>query len=415
MTRPHQQSVLRRWGVGACLTVLIVIGLLGLSGGLLLWVVPLVLIGVAVAVWRARRQRAQRLIDYLHHATRTGQPMLALLDAAALDESIGMNHRLRGVMADLRNGEPLHLALGRNVPELTRRELDLVAVGERTGRLEAMLARLTHRRSHLDRQAIGDPGLTMGMAMLVLTWCAMIFGFAGFGIAHRVLPKFQRIFADIGVAPPTDLPHPGSPGWLAASVALGLVGWAGVIVMLAVFTGSRVATARWWSPWRSVVDGLAWHLPALAGAMRSRALGDLCGTAGEAVDAGLPLPQAAREAGRSCGNRVLARRAVAWAQQMEAGAAPADAARAARLPRLISGMLAPSGAAPDAARTLRFCADHYAASYSRATELLRAAVIPLLVSAQALMVGLLAVWVVRSVVALLEGVMASADGLGAGL
>jgi type II secretory pathway component PulF len=59
---------------------------------------------------------------------------------------------------------------------------------------------------------------------------------------------------------------------------------------------------------------------------------------------------------------------------MDRGADPASAARSARLPDLVCGMLAPaqrSNALPD---TLNFLARYYESRFSRAAEVLRASI-----------------------------------------
>jgi type IV pilus assembly protein PilC len=415
MARRSGQIDWINWAGGLAFSAAVIVLLQLVSASLLIWVTPMLVMIVTVMIWRIRRQRAQRLLGYLNHAVSTGQPIVATLEAAEMDEAGGMGRGLWGLIHDLRGGESLSASLMRNMPEVNQRELNLIAVGERTGRLSVMLHRLTHShaRGEMDRNSVGDPGLTTGAAATILCTSFFMFGLAGYGFMALIVPKFQRVFSDFGRPLPVDLPYPGSPGWAVLTLIVGALGALGVAAMLMAFTGARIATGRWPNSWRWLVDPMVWHLPIFGGMLRGRALSDLCKAAAEGVKAGLPLHHCVREAGQSCGNRMITVRAARWAGAMEGGASIGRAALNAGLPRMIGRMLESANHTEAAGRTLDFLADYYDGRFSRITELLRGTMIPLLVLMQALLVGLLGLWLVRCTVAILEATMAESGLWGA--
>ena len=409
----EEQTAVMRWFLGVCSTVILVIGALFVSGGTLAWFLPFLLVILAALIWRGRRGHARRVLGYLHHATRTGQPMLNVVEAASIDESPGTAKRLGVLVAGLRAGQPLSAAIERALPEISLRELNLIALGERTGRLSELLGRIDRSRQEQDMAEGREPGMPLGMRILVLGVSAFLFGFVGMGLVMFVLPALREIFSDFGLDPSAAVPGPQAAAWAVLTCILGLLAWAGLLSTLFIFTGSRVATGRWSACWSWFTDPLVWYVPFVGTAVRARALGDWCFGLRQGVDVGLPIDKAAADAGECCGNRVLAERTVQMTRMLEAGVDLAEAARRSRMPRMIHGMLASAKGGDQTVCTLAFLTDHYEARFGRIEALLRGAVIPALVLINGLFVGVLAIWMVQSVVALLTVVMKAAPQWGA--
>ena len=104
-------------------------------------------------------------------------------------------------------------------------------------------------------------------------------------------------------------------------------------------------------------------------------MADVCNVLADALEAGHAPPQALTNAAELKLNAVLRRRLRRWAQRVEAGVPLADAARAARMPKLLVGMLS-SASGADVPRVLQFLARYYESRFSRASELLRGAILP---------------------------------------
>jgi type II secretory pathway component PulF len=156
------------------------------------------------------------------------------------------------------------------------------------------------------------------------------------------------------------------------------------VVVLAVISGRmlwelipRGSTS--FSPFRAITDRLAWFIPPWRTVARSRGFADVCHVLAEAADAGQPLDRALAEAAEACANRVLELRVRQWSQRVSAGVSMSDAARQAKMPTLLVGMLSTAQGPGGIQDVLRFLLRYYDSRYSTAMALLNGAAIPLMV------------------------------------
>jgi type IV pilus assembly protein PilC len=210
----------------------------------------------------------------------------------------------------------------------------------------------------------------MTAAMSLLVMMILIF----------VMPKFEEIFKDFGLRlPPAtraliNLGHGAFEyefiPFLMGLFVLGVLGNA----FRGAFGGPGSSSAG-----RSeMLDEILWRVPLVHGLQRDQGLADAFQTIADALRTGRPLPRAIEEAAQVRMNGVLRRRLRRWYTGMEAGLPADEAARGAPLPALVAGMIA-SGKGGDPAQAAEFLAAYYGGRFSRARELVRAAIVPVLV------------------------------------
>ena len=106
-------------------------------------------------------------------------------------------------------------------------------------------------------------------------------------------------------------------------------------------------------------------------------------------------------------NVVLRSRLRAWADHAARGATLADAARAARMPRIAVEMLSAAQNATQAADVLDFLARYHASRFSRARMFLQSAGVPLMTIAFAIVVAFVAISLLAPLVSLIQNLSAS--------
>ncbi len=324
---------------------------------------------LGVAARAVRRRRAATVLAYLEQAVRLNQPLDKLLAAGAASERGRVAQRLADVRSNLECGLSVADSLSVAVPEVPTRWVGQVAFGEATGRLPQALERLV--REDVRRPA--DPPEGRAFAAWYPPLLVAVAGLVVTLIDVFILPKFVQIFHDFG------LPLPRLTLWLAGVgdwfpyVALALA------VVLLTLLGLRLrdlagdGTPSWLLA--GVRDRLGWSLPVVGSMTRDRSLADLCAALADAAEQGFPLEAALDRARQLDLNAVLRRRVARWAGGLAQGLDPVAAARGAKLPRLIAGLMSTVPAA-DAPAALRFAARFYASRHAARRQVLAAAYLP---------------------------------------
>ncbi|MFI5377857.1 MAG: type II secretion system F family protein [Tepidisphaerales bacterium] len=334
-------------------------------------IVPCLLIVLATALIlrSVRRRRGLAVLGYLDQAMRMNQPLPESLSAAAAGERGFLRRRLYSVRDALVGGVPVGVALEVCVPEVPLVTARLIASAESLGAVRTVLRSIVHNEQTKGERR-GDDWFFARFYPLVF---ASLAAFIVFMLMVFIVPKFERIFRDFKIAP-----GPWFDGLVFFARNLGFL----VLIPLGGYIWLYVALRLWeiflprdrQTVWRRVFDWVAWHTPVVAANTRLACLANAMQILAAGVEAGFALPDALLQTMQLRQNGYFTQRLETWHRAMLGGAAPAAAARQARMPGLVAGMLTCSGT--DLANTLRFLSMHYAEHYSRAAAVIRAAVIP---------------------------------------
>jgi type IV pilus assembly protein PilC len=198
-----------------------------------------------------------------------------------------------------------------------------------------------------------------------------------------VMPKYKTIFADFH----TDLPGTTKFLLLISDWFTDDYGW--LILLLIVITATFLLTT-----WLSKPNCFT----------RSRDWADVCRVMADSLEAGLPLDVALRAASELTIAPSVRRRLDRWADDVQQGQSPPDAARAAGMPPLITGMTTTGLAATNMADVFRFLSRYYAGKFSRLAILLQGAAVPATAIAFGAIVAFVALSLFTPMIALINSV-----------
>ncbi len=387
------------------------LGMLVLLSGLFAYTVPFLLLFAppaallfvllfARASRKARQRRASTVLGYLEQAVRLNLPLTAMLDVAARSERGRVRRRLERIAATLTEGGTLGEALERDVPEVDWRTRRTIAAAEAMGRLPTVLTGLYRRNLSGLREASSTPVMGGAYGMVMCCFVLTVLG----AMNLLIFPRFIDIFDDFGTALPwvTRVTFEWSVG-----VTYGLIVVA--VVMVGLVAGRALRTIgrseREEPAGRRFFDRWAWRLPWLGGVVRSRAWREAFQMTAEGLRAGRGLPDALRGAATAGGNAVAQRRLTHLAAAVERGEPVGAAAGAARLGRLERGILSSASLTPDLVRAFEFLSRYHAGRFSRAVLLMRAAALPVVTLALAVVVGWIAVSLMMPLATLIESLV----------
>ncbi len=322
-----------------------------------------------------RRRRAAVVVAYLEQAVRTNLPLPRLLAAAGRSEPRGTADRLDAVRAELEAGRPIADAVRSAVPEVSPRAAALIAAGDRVGRLPAALHRLVAEQRHRHVEDSTERAYVTAYPVAVLSLAA----FVTMLVCVFILPKFAQILHDF---------HAATPWPMRVLVGLtDVLPWEWLVLLI----GAGAVAA-------SMVRGRRWLFAPLH---RRRDMADAFRVAADATDAGEPLDAAVRLAAGLPVHAGLGAALGRWADGMAAGQTPADGARAAGLPPLVSGLVATS-AGPAVGDAVRFLARHYSARHDAALQVVRRLAVPAVAVSLGAVVTVLALAVFLPLVNLID-------------
>ncbi len=347
---------------------------------------PLVLTSspaIAIALFKMRFRRAALVLIYVEQAVRMNLPLPEMARAAAETESGKLRDRLQRVANALEQGEPLKSALAR-VPEFKQRDLAMIDAAERVGRLPQALAYLRARAQQSLKAGFSIIeaillGTTLSFTLLIVLWW-MIF----------IVPKFQRIVEDFGVALPrstlllVETARRIDPGIFAFLFRMFFSGWILLLAVIAALIFVRLIKIIRRHGWR-VLD----RVPIFGRGLRDRAWADAMFLVSQAITAGEPLHRAIALASELRGSWRVSRAMRVWASGLEQGLPSHVAAASARVPQIIGQMQLTAHLSSQPSEVFEFLARHYALKWSRLSDLIRQSVGPISVVA----LGLIVLWV----------------------
>ena len=339
----------------------------------------LALVSVALVLHSRRRAHAMAVVGYLEQAVRLNLPLPDLLAAAALSEGGALRRRLMALRRRVETGEPIGDALARSLSGLPYRAVVMVQAAERNGQLARALGRVVDQERsarRADSAARTDPSSVLFFRWYPLVLAAGV-SLACFLFGLYVAPKYMQIFKDFGlpIPPLTRWVLDLLPWMIVVVIGCGLVLLARVAGLFGELFTPRLVRVN---PLAAAADPLLWYLPPARGVVRSRGLADVCNVAADALESGHTFDRALGEASTLRVNSVLRGRLRVWADLAAQGQGPAEAARLAGMPPLVSGMLETARSADGTAAAMRFLGRYYQGRFSRAAHLLRAAAAPVL-------------------------------------
>jgi type IV pilus assembly protein PilC len=274
----------------------------------------------ALGGWRlGQHVTGKDLVSFTHQLgtlIRAGVPLLECLDLLGAEATHPRLRQALGVIrAKVEGGSFLAQALSHYPDIFPPMYVNLVEVGESTGRLDESLAQLA---KYLEKQAqlrakivssLAYPALLVSVALMVLIFLCV-----------WVVPLFSGLFSEMGEALPwlTQVVIGGAEGLRAYGLAcLGL----GAIAVW----GAKGFMKQ--SAIRERVDGALLSIPVLGSVLRKAAVVRFSRTLGSLVQHGLPLLQALDLTRAVVGNRVLERGIQQASTQVEQGVPLSQALR----------------------------------------------------------------------------------------
>jgi type IV pilus assembly protein PilC len=322
-----------------------------------------------------------------------------MLYAAQRSEKGLLVSRLGALRQLLDDGYPVGAALEAAVPEVGEREAAMIEASERIGQLPQTLHKLVaEQAADVARQRINEVAFyrtyPFVMAVVITSVLAMVMIF--------VIPKYETIFADFGLKLPAitqftlDVARVFGPIILAAVSAAVLI-WTG-LALWQMFHPQRLGLLLG----RGIRDRIIWVTPVAHGIARDRGLADAFDLIAGAVSNGLPIERALDEAAQLNINTVLRERFERWSHGIAGGATLADAARAAPMPGLVTGMLVSVRGADAGGEVFAFLARYYHTRYSRTAALAAGAAVPVTVFFFAILVTIVALSLFTPIVTLIN-------------
>lgn len=207
-----------------------------------------------------------------------GLGLVEALQALSEKEARGERRRvLGGMLAELAQGQPLSIAMGRYPQHFPALYTAMVRASERTGDLKQALARYIGYRGELDRvrkkilSALIYPVILMVVGSMVMAF-----------LMFYVVPRFSKVYEDIS----GELPF-FSALLLGAGRTIEAHGWLVALALLTALGATGYAATR--PNLRARVNEQLWRIPSLGERMRLYQLGRFYRTLGMLLRGGIPI------------------------------------------------------------------------------------------------------------------------------
>lgn len=235
-----------------------------------------------------------------------GLPLLRSLQILESQQKAGvLKNVLLSVCDEVEGGASLSDAMAKNPKAFDLLYTKMVAAGEVGGVLDVILQRLAEFMEKAEKLkgkikgAMVYPAVVITIAVAILT-----------GIMVLIIPKFQEIFADFGVALPgiTQLLIDTS-AWVAGTRPDSpFPGFGAVVIVLSPFVGFVLwKVIRKAKPGKAATDWLLLRAPIFGGLVRKATIARFTRTLGTLVAAGVPILEAIRITGETSGNFIFER------------------------------------------------------------------------------------------------------------
>lgn len=328
---------------------------------------------------------------------RQGLPLPAGLAAAADGEHGKTRRILLRLSYWVGQGLSLSAALARRCPGCPGLVVSTVGAGERMGQLPRALEALDEHLAHEDKWRARFR-FNWPYAVIVPSFTLLILS----GALYFVIPKFRDIFADFDIELPAITQFViRIPNYLGVGTGVApLIILAGAAVgVYVIFRPRRAARPRLLS---RMGDAIKWSLPGWRTMQEAAGMVWIIRVLRLGLAAGESLDRAARQAAEVDVNLGLRKRVGRWADSMEKGVPPHEAARAVGLDDLFVQTLHTGSRDGNMEVPMRYAQEYYAAKSVHWLMIVGQAAWPFVVLAMGLMVGTFALAMFTPLVALIE-------------
>jgi type IV pilus assembly protein PilC len=306
---------------------------------------------------------------------------------------------LQAVCEDVEGGSALSEAMAKHPKAFNRLFVKMVAAGEIGGVLDVILQRLSEfleKAERLKRKIVGAmmyPVVVMAVAVAIVVF-----------IMVKIVPQFEKIFADFGVAMPMVTQKLiDTSAWMAGSVpGQTIPGWL-------VFLGAPIGffflmkLARKSNAGRAVTDWCLLRVPVLGSLLRKSTIAKFTRTLGTLINAGVPILEAINITRDTCGNWVFERALQKVHDSIREGESFHAPLRDAKVcDPIVTNMIAVGEETGDMDAMLLKVADNYDDEVDVAVNSLVKLIEPLLVVFLGLTVGTIVVAMFMPLVAIIE-------------
>ena len=312
-----------------------------------------------IARLRLRQLRERTIVRTLALLVGQNLPLVAGLHEAAQQERRKLRRIFNELSRRLSGGSSLSVALRSAFSSCSGVTLGAIRAAEQAGTLPTVLRSLAREPDRPGRST-GRSTTPIVYAVIVPMLTLVIF----LAVGTFLVPKFRDICRDFGLQSMPRMTENliGIADGLTAH--LGLVTIAGCVILL---LGMQMLIGRFiWVrrpdalQWPYVMlDALIWSLPPLRRIAQTRALARQTPILLASIRVGHDLPAAARQAALVDGNVFARRRLWRWAENIEQGREPLDAARAAGLPQSLCAVLSKARTPAELAAALEYAGSYY--------------------------------------------------------
>jgi len=360
-------------------------------------ILMVVVAAVPFGLLARRRAFTRTAIGQSALVVREGLPLPAGL-AAAADGEYGKTRRvLRRLSYWVGQGLSLSGALARRCPGCPGLVVSTVAAGERMGQLPRALDALEEHLAHEDKWRARFR-INWPYAVIVPSFTLMVLS----GALFFVLPKYRNIFDDFDVELPAATQLVSEVGdylWAGSGITPLLILAGAILAIYVTFRPRQPARPRLLS---RVGDAIKWSLPGWRTMQEAAGMVWIIRILRLGLAAGESLDRAARQAADVDVNLGLRKRVGRWADAMEKGVPPHEAARAVGLDELFVQTLLTGSRDGSMDVAMRYAEQYYAAKSVHWLMIVGQAAWPFVVLAMGLMVGTFALAMFTPLVALIE-------------
>ena len=329
-----------------------------------------------------------------------GLPLLRSLNILEEQQKPGkLKSVLQAVAEDVEGGSSLSESMAKHPKAFNRLFTKMVAAGEIGGVLDIILQRLSEfmeKGERLKRKVIG----AMVYPVVVL---AVALGIVVF-IMVKIVPQFEKIFADFGVQMPLVTQKLiDTSSWMAGNMAGQRVpGWILILgVPFGLFFLNKLARKS--NVGRMITDRALLLLPVMGGLVRKTTIAKFTRTLGTLINAGVPILEAITITKETSGNYIFEQALQKVHDSIREGESFAAPLREAKVcDAIVVNMIAVGEETGDMDSMLLKVADNYDDEVDVAVNSLVKLIEPLLVVFLGLTVGTIVVAMFMPLVAIIE-------------